>query len=126
MQGHPEPPRLWEKHGDKILCNIGLTPTIHEPCLYSGLIKGQHVLFLCQVDDFAIAYSNESTANKLLDMLDDKLTIPLKRMGLLYLYNGLGVIQTRDYIKINCSTYIKRICEKHLDNWMRNFDVPTG
>jgi hypothetical protein len=126
MQGHPESPRLWEKHADKILCDIGLTPTIHKPCLYLGLIKAQRVLFVCQVDDFAIACSNESTVKKLLDMLDDKLTIPLKRMGLLDLYNGLDVIQTRDYIKINCSMYIKHICEKHLANWMRNFDVPTG
>ncbi len=36
MQGHPESPRLWEKHADKILREIGLTPTVHEPCLYSG------------------------------------------------------------------------------------------
>jgi hypothetical protein len=42
-------------------------------------------------------------------MLDDKLTIPLKRMGLLDLYNGLNVIQTGDYIKINCSTYLDKI-----------------
>jgi hypothetical protein len=33
MQGHPKSPWLWEKHAEKILCEIGLTPTIHEPCL---------------------------------------------------------------------------------------------
>jgi hypothetical protein len=32
MQGHPELPRLWEKHADAILQELGLTPTIHEPC----------------------------------------------------------------------------------------------
>jgi hypothetical protein len=126
MQGQPESPRLWEKHTDKILPNIRLTLTILKPCLYFGLIEGQHVLFLCQVDDFAIACSNESRANKLLYMLDDKLTIPLKRMRLLDLYNELDDIQTRDCIKINCSMYIKCICEKHLATWMRNFDVPAG
>ncbi len=73
-----------------------------------------------------IACSHVSTANKLLDILDNKLTIPLKRMGLHDLYNGLEVIQTRDYIKITCSTYIERISEKHLASWMRNFVVPTG
>ena len=40
MQGHPESPRLWEKHADAILQELGLTPTIHEPCLYSGKIAG--------------------------------------------------------------------------------------
>lgn len=46
MQGHPEAPCLWEKHADKILCSIGLHPTTHEPCLYSGLIANNRVLLL--------------------------------------------------------------------------------
>jgi hypothetical protein len=37
MQGHPESPRLWEKHIDKILrVHLKFTPTVHEPCLYCG------------------------------------------------------------------------------------------
>jgi hypothetical protein len=44
MQGHPESPRLWEKHTDLILRDNGLAPTIHKPCLYSGIINGNHVL----------------------------------------------------------------------------------
>ena len=55
MQGHPKSPRLWEEHANSILRDIGLTPTVHEPCLYSGIINGQHVLFMQQIDDFAIA-----------------------------------------------------------------------
>jgi hypothetical protein len=46
MQGHPEAPCLWEKHADWILRTIGLAPTTHEPCLYSGVIGGQRVLLL--------------------------------------------------------------------------------
>jgi hypothetical protein len=46
MQGHPELPRLWEKHADAILCELGLTPTVHEPCLYSGVIYGNRVIFM--------------------------------------------------------------------------------
>jgi hypothetical protein len=45
MQGHPESPRLWEKHADNILCNIGLTQTVHKPCLCSGHIAGKHIIF---------------------------------------------------------------------------------
>ncbi|KAL9178443.1 hypothetical protein ACHAXT_003773 [Thalassiosira profunda] len=33
MQGHPEAPRLWEKHADGILRKLDLRPTTHEPCL---------------------------------------------------------------------------------------------
>jgi hypothetical protein len=83
MQGYPESPRLWEKHANPILWELGLTPTTHEPCLYSGLINGKRVVFMHQVDNFAIAPPNEWTANILLDMLDEKLTMPIKRQGLL-------------------------------------------
>jgi len=44
MQGHPESPRLWEKHADAILHECGLIPTVQEPCLYSGMINGQRVI----------------------------------------------------------------------------------
>ncbi len=129
MQGHPEFPRLWEKHADAILRECGLTPTVHEPCLYSGMVNGQRVIFKRQVDDFAIAAPNEITANILFDMIDDKLTIPMKRQGFLDMYNGIDVIQTRHYIKILCTSYINKICKNYLQTWMRNFtstdDRPT-
>ena len=129
MQGHPESPRLWEKHADAILRECGLVPTVHEPCLYSGMINGQRVIFKRQVDDFAIAAPNEHTANVLFDMIDDKLTIPMKRQGYLDMYNGIDVVQTRHYIKISCTSYINKICDKYLQTWMRNYtstdDRPT-
>jgi hypothetical protein len=129
MQGHPESPRLWEKHADAILKEIGLTPTTHEPCLYSGNIDGTRVIFKRQVDDFAVATPDERTATILLDMIDDKLTIPMKRQGFLDMYNGIDVMQTRDYIKISSKSFIEKICEKYLNTWMQNFtstdDRPT-
>jgi hypothetical protein len=78
MQGHPESPRLWEKNADKILQDIGLTPTIHKPCLYSGIINGQRVLFMRQVDDFAIAAPDAKTSDIFMDMIDDRLKILIK------------------------------------------------
>jgi hypothetical protein len=109
MQGHPESPRLWEKHADEILREIGLTPTIHEPCLYSGTINGKHVLFMRQVDDFAIASPDEQTSDILMDLIDDKLKIPIKRQGYLDMYNGIDVLQTRYYIKISVSTFVSKV-----------------
>jgi hypothetical protein len=124
--GHPESPHLWEKHAEAILCKIGLFPMTHESCLYSGVISGHPVLFLREVNNFAIACSEESTSNTLLDLIDDELTIPVKQMGLLDLYNGLNVIQTCDHIKITCLTYSKKILEKHLLMWMKSFGIPAG
>jgi len=120
MQGHPESPRLWEKHADEILREIGLTPTVHEPCLYSGKINGQRVLFLRQVDDFAIAASDACTSDILMDMIDDRLKIPIKRQGYLTMYNGIDISQTRYYIKLNLTTFVNKIFEPYLATWMKN------
>jgi hypothetical protein len=109
MQGHPESPRLWEKHADEILREIRLTPTIHELCLYSGVIncQRQRVLFMRQVDNFAIAAPEARTADILMDLIDDKLKIPIKRQGYLDMYNGVDIQQTRYYIKISLKTYVR-------------------
>jgi hypothetical protein len=123
MQGHPKSPRLWEKHADKILRTIGLTPTIHEPCLYTGHVNNQRVILMQQVDDFAIASTDEHTANILLDQIEDHLSIPLKQQGLIDMYNGIDVTQTRDYIKIDCHTYINKFCEKYVDTWLHNTPI---
>ena len=91
MQGHPEAPRLWEKHINEILCELGLKPTVHEPCLYSGLINGERLLFKRQVDDFATAAKTGRTSEILLDRLDDLLSIPIKRQGVVRMYNRLDI-----------------------------------
>lgn len=124
MQGHPESPRLWEKHIDKILRQIGLTPTTHEPCLYSGIFLGQRVLLMRQVDDFAVAAPSSKLADHLFDLIDDHLSIPLKRQGLVTLYNGLDVQQTKHYVKISCQTFIERACEIHINQgWMKTYHI---
>ena len=120
MQGHPESPRLWEKHADAILRELGLTPTIHEPCLYSGVINGKRIIFMRQVDDFAIAAPDAHTADLLLDMLDDKLSIPIKRQGHLDMYNGVDILQTHHYIRLSCTSFIDKISEKYLSTWMKH------
>ncbi len=102
-----------------ILGDLGLTPTTHEPCLYSGTIAVKWVIFKCQVDNFAIAAPDEKTADILLDLVNDQLSIPLKRQGLLGIFNGIEVTQTRDYININCHTYINKFCEKYLNTWLQ-------
>jgi hypothetical protein len=68
MQGHPEAPCLWEKHADAILREIGLIPTVHKLCLFSGIINGKQILLKHQVDDIAIVAPDAKTANILLDM----------------------------------------------------------
>jgi len=79
-----------------------------------------------QVDDFAVASDTQQTCDILFDMTNDRLMLPLKQLGLINLFNGLDVEQTRDYVKVFCETYIDKISKKHLANWMGTFDVPVN
>lgn len=122
MQGHPESPRLWEKHIDKILRSLGFVPTVHEPCLYSGFADGLRVIFKRQVDDFGVAAPNKRCADLIFDALDDNLQIPIKRQGLITLYNGIDVQQSRWFIKLSVQTYLTKTLTPYLNDWL---DAPT-
>ena len=81
------------------------------------------------MDDFAVACPDQKTADILYDLIDDKLSIPLKRQGLIETFNGMDIDQTRYYIKVSCQSYIERICAKYLTSWMKKVpmsdDRPT-
>jgi hypothetical protein len=104
---------------DAILRELGLMPMIHEPCLYSGTINSTRIVFMRQVNDFAIAAPDQRTADILLNMLDDKLAMPVKQQGLLNMFNGIDVTERRHYVKIDCHTYISKLSAKYLDSWLR-------
>jgi hypothetical protein len=76
-----------------------------------------------QVDNFVITALDQCTADILVDMLDNNLTMPIKRQGLLDMFNGVNVIQTSHYIKIDCHTYIDKICAKYLDLWLNKVSL---
>ena len=123
IQGHPESPRLWEKHIDQILKDIGLLPAVHEPCLYSGNIEGHRILFLRQVDDFAVATALANMAQHLIDLINQKLRINLKNMGIIDRFNGIDVHQTRYYIKLTCEKYLQKMLTNH--NWCDATTIAT-
>ena len=54
-----------------------------------------------------------------MDLIDDKLSIPIKRQGYLDMYNGVDVYQTRNYIKINIKTFVAKAFTKHISTWMK-------
>jgi len=123
IQGHPESPRLWEKQIDQILKDIGLIPAVHEPCLYSGNIEGHRILFLRQVDDFAVATALANMAQHLIDLINQKLRINLKNMGIIDRFNGIDVHQTRYYIKLTCEKYLQKMLTNH--NWCDATTIAT-
>jgi hypothetical protein len=77
------------------------------------------------VDNFAIEAPDAHTADVLLDLLDERLTIPIKRQGHLDMYNGIDIVQTRHYIRLSCTSFIDKICEKYLNIWMKYMYAPS-
>ena len=96
------------QHALNIKQEVNLQPTTHELCLYSGYVDGHKVLFLRQVDDFAVACADVDTANKVIDLISTKLSAPMHKLGVISRYNGIDVKQTSDYIKIHNATYLKK------------------
>jgi hypothetical protein len=79
-----------------------------------------------QVDDFAIAALDEITSKILMDIIKDKLKIPIKQQGYLDMYNGVNVLQTQHYIKINVKTFINNVFEHHITTWMKtSYPIPN-
>ena len=123
LQGHPEAARLWEEHINTILNDpeFGFKSTTHEKNIYSATIKGVPVLLCRQVDDFAIATPDPEIARYIYERIGQKLQLPGETEppfvdeGLVDSFNGVDILQTRDYIKLSCSTYIRRLLAAH--NW---------
>lgn len=51
--------------------------------------------------------------------------MPMKRLGLITLFNGVDVVQSKYFIKISCKTYLEKVSKRHLDNWMPDFKITT-
>ena len=95
LQGHPESPQLLSKLIDSIIKELILQPCHHEPCLYyTNNIFGTNkkVLFLRQVDDFAVTCADKGTAEKVIQVIDEKMTIQIKNLGLLTRFNGIDIL----------------------------------
>lgn len=122
IQGHPESPRLWEKHIDRILREMHFVPTRHEPCLYRGSVNGEIVLFLRQVDDFSVAAKLPNVCSDIIAHINTKMTMAVKDLGLITRFNGLDVHQTRYYVKITCEKYIRKMLESH--DWLLKAPPP--
>lgn len=67
---------------DKLIkFKIKLTPKTHDPCLYYGKFKGKLVLFLQQVDAFAVATEDNETCQAVISAIDEKFSFDIKDLG---------------------------------------------
>ena len=112
LQGHPESSRSWAILIDGILrTKLKLKPTTHEPYLYKGIFKGHKVLFLHQVDNFAVASESSEINKELIAKIDRHMKIDIKDLGRLSRYNGVDITQGCHYIKLSNKTYLNKVFE---------------
>ena len=126
LQGHPESPRLWYLLINDILLDLGLKPCNHEPCLYSGTFNGKDVLFLRQVDDFAISAADTATCTELINTIQSRMTMSVHELGVITWFNGVDVEQGSTCVRISSKTYLKKIIsnQKWLDKNDRISNLP--
>jgi Reverse transcriptase (RNA-dependent DNA polymerase) len=112
LQGHPEAGALWEKMITKILGTLGFKSTTHERNLYHGKIDRNAVL-ICRmmVDDYAIACRDPTVADKIIAHISKAATTA--SLGVGSHFNGIDIVQSCDYIKLHCETYIDRMLQTH-------------
>ena len=112
LQGHPESPRLWEKHINRVLTDVQVVNSPHAPCLYFGKYNDQECMVLRQVDDFSTAALQMETAKDLYEELGRhcKLVVEDGPMKIMY---GVDIEQTRDYIKLHSGTYLTKLMEDY-------------
>jgi deoxyuridine 5'-triphosphate nucleotidohydrolase len=126
LQGHPESARLWAILIDNVIRDLNLQPCTHEPNLYfttNYKDTGKRILFLRQVDDFAISCEDADLARDIISSINSKMTIDVKELGMIDRFNGVDITQTRNYIKLSNATYLKKIFRHH--HWMLD-EVPLS
>jgi hypothetical protein len=113
LQGHPEAPRLWEKHIVQILETLDFKSTTHEKCIYQKTVNNEKVLFLRQVDDFAVACRDTAISKEIIRQVGAQLQVPLNDLGTLTKFNGVDVLQARDFTKISCTSFLSKVLLQH-------------
>jgi Reverse transcriptase (RNA-dependent DNA polymerase) len=111
LQGHPESGYLWEQLIDGILRDMGLQNTTHERNIYFGSVASTPVLLCRQVDDLAVGTPDVSAYDTVIDRIGSQ--VELVKQGVLTRFNGVDIQQTREYIAISCTTYIKQLLTIH-------------
>jgi hypothetical protein len=74
--------------------DLGVVPLKHEKCLYLGKYEGNQIICYRQSYDFLYGGEHES-------------------QSLTTHYNGIKIVQDRDYIHIHVTPYIDKILENH-------------
>jgi hypothetical protein len=115
LQGHPRAGKLWGDRVEGHLSELSFKPLKHENCLYACTHKGHkgHKIICCrQSDYFLFGGEDETVIRRLIVALGLKVAIKAE-LGLSTHFNGLEIVQDRDYIHIHVSSYLDNILTNH-------------
>ena len=104
-------------HGILTGSTLNFSSTTHKPCLYHESINNTPIFLLHQLDNFAVAAPDQDTSKILFNKIQAELKQPLKILGLLTVFNGINVKQSKRFVRLLRSTYITKILEDH--DWLR-------
>ena len=121
LQGHPLSGALWERKINNILTGpeFNLRQTTHERNLLVGTFNGEPVLLCKMIDDISISAPTQETCTKLIAHLG-KQGIHIRDEGTATKFNGVDILQTRDYVGISCESYLNRMLLSH------GWDTPSA
>ena len=102
---------------------MGSAPTTHARCLYWARLDDGDVLFLRQVDDFAVGATHRHLYDSVCYALDGCLLEPMKRQDVLSHYNRINIVQGRHHITIHCGSYIAKVVDAH--GWLNMAQSPA-
>ena len=111
--GHLESLQLWEQQINAILKTLKAKNTTHEHNIYTANINGRKVLFLHQVDKFAVACPDKTICHKVITEIGKHLTVPLHLFGRRTKFKGVNVLKTQHFIKISCKSHIDKVLNHH-------------
>jgi len=109
-------------HDSQYTQRIGFHSTTHKRNLYQGDIDGKLLLVCHQVDDFAIATKIPKMADILIAKINALVTTQNKGIGTKY--NGVNLLQTCDYVKISCKSFIDQDLQMH--GWGKVSPIDKG
>jgi hypothetical protein len=96
---------------NEILTSLGFTPTTHERSFYHATIDDHLVLLCCQVDDIAITCHNPAIRKKVITPIGAK--VDIHSDDLVTKFNGVEIDQTSLYVKVSCTSYLRRLLASH-------------
>ena len=112
----------WYHYGTRSQIIDCLPRTISLPRYYEQTIY----FLLRQFDEFTVAAPTKAISNILFENIQAGRKQRLKLLGLLTMFNGLDITQSKLFVKILCRAYLTKILEGH--NWLRptqNFPISS-